>query len=275
MLVLAFSASCAYLLSQVSQRSDEEMRALREAFEALRAHDAEATDRIEQLVLAQRAELTRRERLASLGQLVGSIAHELRNPLGVIESSAYLLRERSEDTARSEKHLDRIADQVRRANAIIADLLELLRDTPRANEPLDLAHLTREVIESLGAAGELIRTSSLEGLPTVRGDHGQLRLVFRNLLANAVDASATVARISAAAGADAIEISIEDDGRGVDAELLPRLFEPLATTRPNGTGLGLALVKLIVERHGGSVRHEAPPRGARFILRLPRSGESA
>ena len=154
------------------QFRDEETSGLRasqaEAWETLRAHDPAATEVVERVVAEQREELVRRERLASLGQLVGSIAHELRNPLGVIESSAYLLRERPDDEARRTKHLGRITDQVRRANAIISDLLELLRDTPRANERVSLVVLAREAIDSLGTGSDLIRTEQLGVCPARR-----------------------------------------------------------------------------------------------------------
>jgi signal transduction histidine kinase len=212
------------------------------------------------------------ERLSTFGQLVGSIGHELRNPLGVIETSLFLLRQRDAE-GRSAKHLDRIGEQLKVANGIIDGLLDLIRDRPLSRSPVPLA----EVVA--GAAGAVafppeVRFSAegLEGLPSVVGDPGQLRQVLRNLLENAVQAVSPrgEVRVVAAAGEGGVELRVEDSGPGVDAATARRLFEPLITTKAQGVGLGLALVKRIVERHGGSVGYEPRPGGgARFTVRFP------
>jgi signal transduction histidine kinase len=219
-------------------------------------------------LLSQQA---RNERLSTFGQLVGSIGHELRNPLGVMESSLYILRGRvSPDDERAKKHIDRIGEQLVISNTIITDLLDMIRDKPLLTEDVRL----REVVE--GAAAQLQMGLGLEPLaelPPVRGDPSQLRQVFVNLLSNAREAAGPEGSVSidAAARPDAVLVGVSDSGPGVDPSVRNRLFEPLVTTRQKGIGLGLALVKRIVERHGGSVSYDARGPGARFVVRLPRS----
>jgi signal transduction histidine kinase len=221
-------------------------------------------------LLAQQARV---ERLSTFGQLVGSIGHDLRNPLGVIETSLYILRGRMGEDPRAAKHLDRIAEQLGIANSIISNLLDMIRDRPLRRDRVRLA----QVLE--GAAGAVKRPEGvalalegLEALPEVDGDPVQLRQVFVNLLENAVHAASPAGsvRVRAAADGAAVEVHVEDSGPGVDAATQRRLFEPLITTKQRGVGLGLALVKRIAERHGGSVSYATRAEGgARFSVRLP------
>ena len=219
-------------------------------------------------LLSQQA---RSERLSTFGQLVGSIGHELRNPLGVIESSLYILRGRvAAGDERATKHVDRIAEQVGIANTIISDLLDMIRDKPLISEAVRL----RDVVEAAALQLHLpLGLEPLAHLPAVRGDPSQLRQVFVNLLQNAQQAAGPIAAVTLDAQSAPAEVvvGISDNGPGVDPSVRTRLFEPLVTTRQKGIGLGLALVKRIVERHGGSVAYEPRGKGARFVVRLPRS----
>jgi len=221
-------------------------------------------------LLAQQA---RQERLATFGQLLGSIGHELRNPLGVIETSLYIIKNRVAADERSQKHVDRIGLQLSIANKIISDLLDMIRDRPLSKTQLGLAELLQDAASSVPPHGEVrIELEGLEGLPPVAGDQGQLRQVFINLITNAAQAAPASGHVWVKGGAldGFVRVAVEDDGPGVDEATRRRLFEPLITTKDKGIGLGLALVKRIVDRHEGSISYE--PRdggGARFVVRLP------
>lgn len=217
---------------------------------------------------------SRQERLATFGQLVGSLGHELRNPLGVIESSLFILKNRLGEDVRYDKHVTRIGEQVGIANKIISDLLDMIREKDIPRTKVSLAGVVDAAVDRVRRPESMtLGISGLVGLPEISGDEGQLQQVFVNLIENAVQATAPGGRIDVVATSDdaAVEIAIEDNGPGVDADTRRRLFEPLVTTKTKGVGLGLALVKRIVERHGGLVRYEPnQPVGARFIVRLRR-----
>ncbi|MEY2668990.1 MAG: hypothetical protein RJA59_1628, partial [Pseudomonadota bacterium] len=214
----------------------------------------------------------RSERLATFGQLVGSIGHELRNPLGVIESSLYLLRGRTGEDERVTKHLDRIGDQVRLSNQIITGLLDMVRDRPLAAERVEVSTLLDSSTKAFAPpTGVSFSVDAPAGL-AVRGDPVQLGQALVNLLMNAVEASLPrgAVRLTARPEDGQVAFAVDDDGPGVPESVRERLFEPLITSKAHGNGLGLALVKRVAERHGGSVSHE--PRaggGTRFTLRIP------
>ena len=218
------------------------------------------------------AQQSRIERLATFGQLVGSIGHELRNPLGVIESSLYILRGRTQDE-RSKKHVDRIGEQVVLANQIISDLLDMIRDRPIDITPARLEAIVADAVAAIKRPpGVEIVISGLDRLPEIPVDGSKLRQVLVNLLDNAVHAVGAAGRIrvSGEMSGDAFILAVEDTGPGVDPAIRMRLFEPLITTKAKGIGLGLPLVRRIIERHGGTVTYEpATGGGARFVMRLP------
>ena len=213
----------------------------------------------------------RAERLATFGQLVGSIGHELRNPLGVIETSLYVLQGRNDPDPKVVKHLDRIGGQVTIANDIITQLLDLIRDQPLGKQRVYLATVLHEVADAITRPESVTLELPAGTVPDVFGDPTQLRQVFMNLIENAVHAASPAGRVvvDVARESGVVVISVEDTGPGIDPSIASRLFEPLVTTRPKGIGLGLALVKRIVERHGGTVETaRGTLGGARFVARL-------
>jgi signal transduction histidine kinase len=215
------------------------------------------------------------ERLATFGQLVGSIGHELRNPLAVIETSLYLLRSRQPiGDERTQRHLDRIDEQLGLANGIITTLLDMIRDRPLQPQRFTLEELVQAARSQVAIPDTLTVELDLGGeRAQVVGDATQLRQAVVNLLANAVDALAGGGRIRLSTvlrTPNRVALLIDDSGPGVSDVVRARLFEPLVTSKPNGIGLGLALVRRIAERHGGTVGYERSPLGgARFCLELP------
>ncbi len=203
------------------------------------------------------------ERLATIGQVAATIGHELRNPLAVIDSSLALLRRRAPDEPKVRKHLDRIGEQVRAADGIITNLLAMVRDQPPVRVRVDLS-------AQLQDAWDLVRNGEGAVLETdleVREgwlDAGHIRQLVLNLLQNAVDAGATRVRAVTRVRDGELELVIEDDGKGLPEDAEGWLFEPLATSRQQGSGLGLALCRRIVEKHEGTIVAERLERGTRL-----------
>ena len=214
------------------------------------------------------------QRLSTFGQLAGSIGHELRNPLGVIESSLYLLRGYIGADERAAKHIGRIGEQLELANGIISSMLAIIRDEPLASERVAPATLLDTVSNGLTVPeGVRVIAEGWEGLPEVDVDVRQMRQALRNLVENALHAVGPSGeiRLVGTPADSSLEIAVEDTGPGLDPSVRGRLFEPLVTTKGKGIGLGLALVKRIVERHGGTV--SVSPRagaGTRFVVTIPR-----
>ena len=217
------------------------------------------------------AQNARSERLATFGQLIGSIGHELRNPLGVMESSLYILEQRVGADEKATKHTTRLREQVQIANGIVSALLDMIRDKPLAREAVQIPVTIASVLSSLQIPTSVnVRLDGLEDLPAIVGDPVQVRQLFLNLLENALQAIEGDGEVRVIGSFDGrrVEISVEDSGPGVDPETRRRLFEPLISTKARGIGLGLALVKRIAERHGGDVRYAPLGKGARFVVYL-------
>ena len=216
------------------------------------------------------------ERLATFGQLVGSIGHELRNPLSVIESSLFIIKSRIGEDERATKHVSRIAEQLQIANDIISKLLDMIRDRPLNQQSIQIEEVVANAASSIEWPSRVrLGQNGLAELPLVAADPTQLRQVFVNLFSNAVDASSPEGevRVHGRRDGETIEVWVEDSGSGVDERVRGRLFEPLVTGKIKGIGLGLALVKRIVERHGGTIAYRPGALGgARFVVRLPIRG---
>ena len=225
----------------------------------------------------------RADALLHVGQLAAGVAHELRNPLTVIETSVFLLHEQVGADPRAAKQLRRITEQLGIAGAIVNDLLDTIRGhpaPPSLTDTVDLARVVREAVAWVPHPPLLAIDLRLPVDPVlVPGDARRVRQVLVNLVANAVhilDGRGDSPGIVVALEADEFtaHITVRDHGPGIAEDLLPRLFEPFVTTRAEGTGLGLALSRKIVRDHHGDLCAEsispADGGGARFTLTLPR-----
>jgi signal transduction histidine kinase len=222
------------------------------------------------------AQIKKKERLAAIGQLGASISHEVKNPLGVIASSVYALRSYCEERKdeRVARHIERIQRNVEQANQIVTALLDFLRTKEPQRAERDWNRLVAEAAQGVALPpGVSVDLALAESAGRARVDPVQVGRVISNLVRNAAEAMPEGGAISVATGGDGrfVEVTVRDRGRGLPSEALPQLFEPLFTTKPVGTGLGLALAKAIVEAHGGTIRaSNAAGGGAEFHVRLPR-----
>jgi two-component system sensor histidine kinase HydH len=213
------------------------------------------------------------EQSVTSGYLAASIAHELRNPLGVIESSLFLLRRRVGDDPKVVSHLDKIEAQLKLSSRIINNVLDMVRDRPSHLQSLEPARLTEVVLDSIREEDQgRIQVEVDKALPKVQVDEEQARQILLNLLLNGLEASGPTGNVQLTAYPEGAHVSflVNDDGPGIDPSISARLFEPLVSTKKNGIGLGLALSKKLAERNGGSlITHRGPLPGAAFVLTLP------
>lgn len=222
-------------------------------------------------------ELVKRERLAALGELSAVVAHEVRNPLGVIYNAMGPLRRLLRPEGDAKTLLDIVGEEAERLNRIVSDLLDFARPHEPVLEEVSLRELLDELLDRMKgdpAARQVALAVDLPPeLPPLPLDAGMIRRAFLNLVQNAMQASPEggTVRVSARADGDGVTVEIADRGPGVPEELREKIFQPFFTTRANGTGLGLAVVKRIVEEHRGRVEVTSPPGGGATVsVWLPR-----
>lgn len=242
--------------------------------------EAKVRERTRDLQAAQ-AELIKREKLSVLGQLTAIVSHELRNPLGVIRSSAYYLsRKLGNSEEKTTKHLERIEQQVGLCDSIIGELLEYTRGRRSTVAHGEINPWLEEILDQMTAPDGVRLLRKLSPiLPPVHFDREKMRRVVVNLVENAVQAVVTrhggeseqnrpywpQVTVTTSIAGHGVRIEVEDNGIGMDAETAERAFEPLFTTRARGTGLGLAIVRKIVEEHAGSVSLRSQPNSGTMV----------
>jgi len=215
------------------------------------------------------------ERLADLGRMAASLAHEIRNPLGAIVNSINALKRPR--AAGDHRLHDIITEEAHRLDGIIGDFLLFAR--PPASVPIlcNVSELIETAVILFEQSGRLNRRVRLlwscpPDVPDVVADPNQMRQVLWNLISNAVDATGTEGNVDVTAhvspGGDGVAISVTDDGSGVQS--VTEIFRPFFTTKAQGTGLGLAIVARIVRDHGGVIRVDnVENRGARITVTIP------
>lgn len=230
---------------------------------------------------AMNEELVRREKLSVVGQLAASIAHELRNPLtGVKNISFYLNKYLNTSDPKISEFLTLLAADVERMNIIITDLLDFSKaKTIEKTTRFSFVLLEECIALVCGKHGSItVKRGFAYGMHDVMIDLEQMKRVLVHLLSNACDAvnntgtiTITTSRLNDDAGeTNFAALSVEDNGHGMDSETLSHLFEPLFSTKPKGIGLGLPIIRDIIESHGGRVTVESQPgKGARFTVILP------
>lgn len=222
-------------------------------------------------------ELSARRELAALGEMSAGIAHEFRNATATLQGWARLAASTEDPKARA-RHLAAIRAEADHIATVTGDFLLFARPGRFTPGPVRLGDLAREIVEEERMADATIEVDAEGTFATVRGDGALLRRVLVNLVRNAREAAGTassgggrVVVLGEGESGGTARIAVEDDGAGVPAQIVPKLFVPFSSTKETGTGLGLALVAKIAALHGGSVaveRGRVLP-GARFVLTLP------
>jgi signal transduction histidine kinase len=230
---------------------------------------------IEQLRSAQ-YQLIIKERLATLGRLSGSIAHEIKNPLSVIDSSVYYLqnlklKDADEDT---QLHLDRIKGEVSDSISIIQSLLDLTKMKEPEKNNIDIANVIKNDVDTIEIPRSIKKIINVpDGKFFVDVDNTQLFMVFKNIVTNAVQAmekKGTLWVNLKKIKNDWIEVTFRDSGAGIAPENMKNIFQPLFSTKAKGIGFGLSICRMIIEKFGGTIEVQSKVgEGASFIIRLP------
>jgi two-component system NtrC family sensor kinase len=272
-----------------NEMSDSLRKARAELQAAADGLEQQVEERTAALKQAQEA-LVQTEKLASLGTLSASIAHEINNPLAGILTFARLMARTLEtgevdDAARATclRNLGLIQRETERCTRIVRSLLDFARARPIDLHPVDATAALDEAISLTQHKLQLqqvVVTKCFDGPAIVKGDFGQLRQVFVNLILNACDAMPKGGSLALASrkleDGRAVEISFTDTGTGIAPENLSRLFDPFFTTKEMGTGLGLSVAYGVVEKHGGSMKVQSRlGEGTTMTIRLPLAGEAA
>jgi signal transduction histidine kinase len=223
-------------------------------------------------------EVAHANRVATMGQLTASIAHE------VTQAALRWLAARPPNLGEARQALDSIVKDANRAGDVIGRIRDIVKKAPPRKDLVDLSEAIREVIGlTHGEAvknGASVQTALGEGLPSIEGDRVQLQQVVLNLIVNAVQAMGAVVEgprelliITAQAEPDGVLVEVKDSGPGLGPESLERLFDPFYTTKPDGLGMGLPICRSIIEAHKGKIWAEPNvPRGTTLQFTLPLRG---
>lgn len=229
-------------------------------------------DHLEQLVKQKTDELLNAEKLTAIGELAARIAHDIRNPLSVIMNSFEILKMKNHADEKTVQHYDRINKAISRIAHQINDVMDYVKDNPIKKDACLVSDIIAETLESIRIPDRIKLKIYDTDIP-LECDLGKMVVVFKNLLLNSIQALNEEGKISIRVieKGGRIVIEIEDSGPKIPQEVLPRIFEPLFTTKQQGTGLGLSICKRIIEKHGGTIAVKNNENvGKTFTIELPK-----
>ncbi len=266
---------------EIAGQLADELAELRQQIARLQIAEAERKQ-IEKIVVEHTRQLEQaqkqsihREKSAVLEQLARGMSHELRQPLGAISNAVYFLNmaleEPDEDIAEA---LEIMAKEVHTAEKIITNLLDFTHPQPPLRRMLDVNAVVRDALSRVVVPENVEVVSQLaEALPSIQADAKQLGQAFDNIMRNGIQAMPQGGRLivkSDASSPEWVTVSFTDAGVGIPEENLGKIFEPLFSTRPRGLGLGAAIVKSLIDGHGGGIEVQSKVgQGSTFTVRLP------
>ncbi len=237
-------------------------------------------------VLKLQEEILRMDRLVSVGELSSGIAHEIRNPLAGIKTTAQALGEEMAHDDPKREYLNRITKEIDRLNDLLKTFFSFAKPQKLSPVLCNIKDIVNEIIplliKDIANRGINFMEEYAPDLPRVRVDFNQMHQVFLNLFLNAIQAMPRGGELKIRAepiasaplvnpGKDYVRISISDTGRGISAHDLKKMFDPFFTTRPKGIGLGLSITYQIIKNHGGSIKAESKvDKGTTFTIMLPK-----
>ena len=247
-------------------------RLLRHAQEDAQRIDCDQQDNVEKKEFIPN-NMIKKDKMHTIGEMSSRLAHDLQNPLTIIKNTIELLnlKNPNRDKATKESY-DRIVRSATKMSEQIRDVLDFVRTSNLIMEKTSILDLLKNVIKDL-AMPKHSKIILPDRDVDVYGDAKQLETVFSNLILNAIQAKDNEGKVMVQASEidDYTVIDVIDNGHGITKENLPRIFEPLFTTKPGGTGLGLASVKTIIESHGGTIECSSiVNKGTVFTIRLPK-----
>lgn len=283
--VLAVRILFFYLAGTVVNRYVVESRKQTQRYQETAETLAETNRRLEQA----QAEARRSERLAALGQLSAGLAHEIRNPLGVIKGSAEMLTQKlGESNPLATELAGYISTETNRLSALVTRFLDFARPLHADLAPQDITAILDRALTDVASLwkGKPVKVEKQyeRDLSPVALDEGLCEQAFINIVQNAYDAMSATGgvlrvRVGTSTGRPGVEVRIEDTGPGIPGELREQIFNPFVTTKKTGVGLGLSIVSKIMDGHGGIIRvddaGDEQGTGARFFMFFPTASERA
>ena len=258
------------LLTQISGFNDELRKEIAAATEELAATNNS--------LLQTQQRLARSERLAVVGQMAASLAHEIGTPLNAVSGHIELLATNYPDDADTQRRIGIITKQLDYIVAVVKRLLERTHERRLIVQPTDINALIHEALSLVGPTlekhGIIYETRLQDDLPLLYVDRDSMQQVFLNLINNSIEAMPTGGKLVIDSGlnsdSDTVRLNISDTGIGIDQETIDHLFEPMWTTKPSGSGFGLAIAQTAIIEHGGEIEVVAgTDRGATFRLTIP------
>jgi len=250
--------------TEASSRLESRFQELQKETETLRAKLKEKEE-----------EIKRAEKLATLGETAAALAHEVRNPLGAIKLFLSLLRRDLAEKPESLDLVNKIDQSVGNLDSVVSNILQFSKEERFDLAPVNIHSIVNELKEHFAAsqANAAKFEIALNGNPYVMGSECALRRTLYNLMLNALQATKFRGTITIACNDgqnDKLLLQVADDGPGIEAEILEKLFDPFVSSRKEGTGLGLAIVRQSIEKHGGTIKASNQAKGALFSIELPR-----